>query len=360
MKVKDAYEAINAVAPFSTALDWDNSGLQVGDMNAPLTGVLTALDVTMPVLEEAEKAGFNLIVSHHPVLFRAVKHFTAGDLAYEAARRGISIISAHTNFDMAGGGVNAALADALDLNDRVPLHCETRESWKKVSVFVPKSHAERLYSALSEIGCGAQGDYSGCAFLTSGEGRFKPETGAEPYLGEVGRETRVPEIRLEMIFPPRLQRRVIDTIRRVHPYEEPAFDIFTTDGIASECWLGMVGYLPEPMDEESFAELIARRLGVLPRYNPGHRMIQKVGVVGGAGGEYAALALREGHQIDAFVTSEVKHHQFLEAESLGITLYDASHYGTEAVAVPCFTALLSEALDVPVRAATAYDGRIAN
>ncbi len=362
MKIKEVVRCGDQLAPLNSALDWDNSGLLVGDPEEEVTGILTALDATLPVVKEAAAKGCNLIVTHHPVIFHAQKRFTAGNIAFEAARRGISILSLHTCYDMADQGVNRALAETLGLENIRPLLREKMKNWKKLTTYVPKAQAEQLYQALSEAGCGDGGDYSGVCFFTQGQGRFCPMEGSHPVLGTVGRMEKVEEVRMETAFPPELESQVVEALKQNHPYEKPVWDIWTLENFGEEYWLGCVGELPEPMTEKAFAQLIQERLHITPRYNPGQRLIRQVGLCGGSGGELMAEAMKaHGWQYQAFVTAEVKHHQFMEAEQLGVTLYDASHYATEVVAIPWLTRQLAAQVGekVPVAMATAYQGEIA-
>ena len=361
MKIKDAVHYGDQLAPLASALDWDNSGLLVGDPEEELTGILTALDATLPVVMEAEAKGRNLIVTHHPVIFHPQKRFTAGSVPFEAARRGISILSLHTCYDMAPQGVNQILAETLGLENIRPLLLEKRINWKKLVTYVPRDQAEQLYEALSRAGCGDGGDYSGVCFFTQGQGRFRPMEGSHPVIGAVGRTEQVEEVRLETAFPPHLEARVVEVLRQNHPYEKPVWDIWTLENFGEEHWIGCVGELPEPLSPEAFARLIRERLRIAPRYNPGGELIYQVGLCGGSGGELMGEAMKaHGWKYQAFVTAEVKHHQFMEAQQLGVTLYDASHYATEVVSIPWLTRQLAQGLgpELPISMAEAYQGQI--
>ena len=358
MRVGEVLQAVNRLAPFDTALDWDNSGLLVGDRGAEVEKVLVALDVTAQVVAEAKAAGAGLIVSHHPVIFGGGrKRLLAGDPAFEAAAAGIAVISAHTNYDMAPEGVNHALAQALELQNVRPLVKERTEPWKKLVVFVPATHAEAVYRAMSEAGAGKMGNYGGVASILDAEGRFLPLPGSQPFIGRVGEPCRVVEKGIEMVVPPHLLEDVLLAVKQAHPYEEPAWDVYDDWGVTQDCWLGCVGSLTEAVDEAAFARRIREALGIAPRFNPGKRSIRRVAVCGGAGAD--ALSAAPG--IDALVTGDVKHHQFLEAAARGITLYDAGHYATENIAMPQLRDQLRRLLPgVTVDLARAYAGQVAS
>ncbi|MEG1942456.1 MAG: Nif3-like dinuclear metal center hexameric protein, partial [Angelakisella sp.] len=223
MRVSEVYNVIDRFAPFSAAESWDNVGLLVGDMAAEVTGIMTALDITVQVIEEAESRGCNLLISHHPIIFDPLKSLMAGTPAYEAARRGMSVISAHTSFDVAAGGVNAVLAERLGLSEVLPL---------------------------------------------GGEGA--------PMMGCMGK-------------------------------------------------------LPRALSPKELGAAIAKAVGFAPAYNPMGGEIITVGLCGGSGADLF-LDTKPPHAYQAFVTADVKHHQFLEAARRGITLYDGGHYATEAIA----------------------------
>ena len=356
MKIKEILGAIDSLAPFETALDWDNSGLLVGDPQGEADRILVALDVTPQVVAEARAAGAQLIVSHHPVIFGGGrKQLLAGDPAYEAAAAGIGVISAHTNYDMAPRGVNYALAGALGLEDLVPLARERVRPYKKLVVFVPATHAEAVYEAMAGAGAGKIGTYGGVAALMDIDSRFVPLEGAHPFIGKVGEAARVVEKGVEMVVPAEKLDQVVRAMKEAHPYEVPAYDIYDDWSLTQECWLGFTGTLPRPVDQISFAKAIQKALGIAPRFNPGQRQIRKVAVCGGSGGDYLEAAAGA----DALITGDVKHHQFLEAERRGMTLYDAGHYATENIAMPQLRDQLEALLPgVKVELAREYAGQV--
>ena len=356
MKIQEILEAIDSLAPFKTALDWDNSGLLVGDPQKDTEKILVALDVTPEVVAEAREAGAGLIVSHHPVIFgQGRRNVMAGDPVYEASAAGISVISAHTNYDMAPQGVNHALARALGLRQPVPLARERVRPYKKVVVFVPATHAEAVYEAMSKAGAGRIENYGAVAALTDVDSRFMPLEGAHPFIGKVGEVAHVVEKGIEMVVPAEGLKRVLQAMKETHPYEVPAYDVYDDWSLTQESCLGLVGELSQPMDEMAFAREIRKALGIAPRFNPGKRTIRRVAVCGGSGGDYLEAA----KGADALVTGDVKHHQFLEAQRQGMTLYDAGHYATENIAMPQLREQLAGLLPgVTVELAQAYAGQV--
>ena len=323
------YGKLNSLAPFAAQESWDNSGMLVGDSAAEVKTALVVLDITPEAVREARELGAELIISHHPVIFRPLKKLESGGVVWELAQAGISAISAHTNLDKARGGVNDCLAAALGLEQVTDYSVEGREKHYKLTVFVPVSHAEAVRRAMIEAGAGTIGGYTGCTFSVEGTGRFLPGEGTSPYLGEPGREEAAAEARLETVVSAGKLDAVLSAMRQAHPYEVPAFDVVESVREGREIAIGRIGELPEALSPEEFARLCAERLGAGVRWNRGGRPVRRVAVLGGAGGDYLYPAAAAG--ADALVTGEAKHHEYLDAARMGLTLLDATHYATEQV-----------------------------
>ncbi len=339
--IRDIYQAIDGFAPFSHQESWDNSGLLVGNPQSWVERAAVTLDITPAVVQEAKEEGAQLIVSHHPVLFRPAKTFLSASVPYQLAAAGLSAICAHTSLDVAKGGVNDCLADRLKLAGQKPFVRENRRNFKKLVVFCPHEYTDRIHFAMKEAGAGTLGDYAGCAFVSPGEGRFLPLGGAKPFLGKPREWERAKEDRLEMICPPSKVEAVLSAMREAHPYEEPAFDILETAALAQSDSVGVLGTLNAAQSPEEFAGYVGRQLGCGGlRYVPGRRPVIRVAVLGGAGGDYLGQAVAAG--ADAYVTADVKHHQLLEAAEAGITLIDGGHFATEDVVVEPLRQRLAE------------------
>ena len=229
--------------PPSTAESWDAVGLVTGDPAQPVRRVLFAVDPVASVVDEATAWGADLVVTHHPLLLRPVHSIAAttfkGALLHRLVRAGTALYTAHTNADAAAGGVNDALAAALGLVGTVPLDPAPADALDKHVVFVPVADAERLVDALAAAGAGAIGEYTRCAWTSTGEGTFTPSDAASPTIGSAGEASRVVEARVEMVAPRRLRSAVVAAMRAAHPYEEPAFDVLE---LAS--WPGSTGHRP--------------------------------------------------------------------------------------------------------------------
>ena len=339
----NVYKAIDMLAPFGGCMAWDNVGLLVGEPDSAVTGILVTLDVTPAAVAQALEMRMNCIVSHHPIIFHPLKRISARDAAGLCLANGISVISAHTNYDFAPRGVNCALAQMLGLRNIRPFGPEDKEkSWYSIIVFVPKSHAEAVCRTMSEAGAGRQGNYSGCAYMNDGEGRFLPEAGAHPYLGKVGALEKTEETRLEMLCAPECLDAVIAAMRAAHPYEEPAYSILQNHALHRQEVYGMVGELPRPMRPEELAAMSETPLNTRIQYVPTGREILTVAVCGGAGSDFMGEALAAG--AEAFLTGEVKHHEWFMAAEQGLCLMAAGHHATEHPAMPQLAKQLRAAL----------------
>ena len=339
----DYRDAINRFAPFALAQSWDNTGLLVGSPEREVTRALVALDATLTVLDEAAHQDAQLVITHHPIIFKALRSVPAHSPVYQAIRCNIAVLCAHTNLDIATSGVSDALAGLLGLCEVQLLETTSASLYRKVVVFVPADSAEALYDAMTRAGAGKQGDYAGAAFLSEGEGRFTPLEGAHPTIGRVGQLEKISEQRLEMLVAPGNLPAVLAAIKAAHPYEEPAFDVFETQSLSERCGIGRVGRLLEPLSPAGFAAMLREKLACPPmRCVPGKAQIERVAVCGGSGGDLLERARELGAQ--ALVTADLKHSQLLAAQELGMTLIDAGHYATEAVVLPILIEKLKDAL----------------
>jgi dinuclear metal center YbgI/SA1388 family protein len=336
--VADVLAALDAWAPPRSKADFDRVGLQVGDAGAKVSRVLVALDLTPGVVDEAAETGAELIVTHHPLLFKPVGRVTSGDavgsLVWRLARAGVSYAAVHTNLDAAWGGVSFALAELLGLRD-VRLLAPLDGVMRKVVVFAPNDAADAVRGSLAEAGAGEIGAYTGCSFSSPGTGRFTPGKAASPAIGEAGGgEETVDEIRIGAVIPEWDVDRVRRAVAAAHPYEEPALDVVPLEGRATRHGYGAVGELAEPEPLAAFLARVTRQLDAeaLRYVGDDDAEVRRVAVCGGAGLQFLPAARAAG--ADAYVTSDVTYHRFFEAlDTEGqprIALVDAGHYETEA------------------------------
>ncbi len=351
-RAKEIAEAVEILAPSTLAEGWDNPGLQVGDLESEVNRVLIALTPVAEVFEEAEEMEANFLLFHHPLIFGGLDSVDTasypGDLVAQSVKGNLTVYAAHTNYDVAPGGVSVALAEALDLAG--PLEVAVpRGSMRKLVVFVPEENADAIADALTEAGAGVIGGYTHCTFRSLGTGTFFGSEGANPYAGEKGRLERVPELRLETVVPAHLTPRAEAAVRITHPYEEPALDVYPVDGYPEGCGYGRVGRLPDRPTPEELRESISDSLGFPARLvtNPeSTKRIERVAVLGGSGGSFVREAVSSG--ADAYVTGDLDYHDALLAESLGLIAVDAGHAATELPSLEPLARKLTELVDVPV------------
>lgn len=316
--------------PKKFAIDGDPIGLQTGRLNRRVSKVMVALDVLDQVVDEAIEEGAELIIAHHPLMYRPLKKLDLdqpeGQLLEKLIKHDITVYAAHTNLDVAKGGVNDLLAEALGLEGTEVLVPTYEEELRKLIVFVPEEHAESMRDALGNAGAGSIGDYSHCSFSAAGTGRFLPGEGADPFIGKKGKPEEVKEIRLETIYPAHLEKNILTEMLRAHPYEEPAYDLYPLKVKGETLGLGRIGVLPRDMSLGEFAEHVKEVLSVKGlRFvgNPDTR-IRKVAVLGGDGNKYFRHAKRKG--ADVYVTGDFYYHTAHDAISAGLNIVDPGHH----------------------------------
>lgn len=339
--VKDIFDFLCEMAPLRLAESYDNPGLLAGDAAKPVTRAAIALDITPEVCSEAADSGCELIVSHHPVIFRpvsSVRKDGAEAALWSLVNLGLSAICMHTNLDAAPGGVNDTLAEVLGLEKTGPLLYGRRENYKKITVFVPDEYAEEVRAAMADAGAGRFGNYDECAFAVKGEGCFRPLEGARPFIGKKGTLERAGETKIEAVCSPEAAPAVVEAIRRAHPYEEPAYDIFDDEALFTQYGIGMTAKLVKPTGPDDFARFVARTLGTDgASVSKAGDKCEKIAVCSGAWDDELTIAARE-KGCDTILTGELKHSAKLLALALGLNVVAAGHYATENVVCP---ALLS-------------------
>ena len=338
MKVKDVTRLIEELAPLKFQESFDNSGLCVGNPESVVTGALICMDVTEEIVLEAVELKVNLIISHHPVIFSGLKSITGKSaverIVLKCIKNDIALYSAHTNLDSVLGGVNDKLANVLGLVNTSIL-TPIKGQLVKVATFVPNNYADKVRNALFDGGAGAIGNYSCCSFNVSGEGTFRATSKANPFVGKVGELHIESEVRIETICSRIDLSKVIQNLIAAHPYEEPAYDIIPLDNELKSVGLGIIGELENPMDTSDFLRMVKSRLGcdVLRYSKPLAKPIRRVAVLGGSGASFISHAIAQ--NADAFVTADIKYHNFIDAEDR-ILLLDAGHFETERFTVDIF------------------------
>lgn len=333
-------------APKKLAMDWDNTGLAIGDLSGEVSRVLLTLTVTPKSVEFAAKNSYEMIISHHPLFFsplKSLKRDTAlGKIIYKAIKNDIVIYSAHTNLDVASGGINDILAERFNLEQVQVLKQTYRESLFKLVVFVPIAYADAVRNAMCDAGAGHIGNYSHCTFNTDGIGTFVPLAGTSPFIGEQNKLERTDEIRIETIVPEGILKRVINAMIKAHPYEEVAYDIYPLENPGKEFGLGRIGYVKEPITLKEFCKTVKHKLNIpyLRVIGDLNKKISKVALCGGAGADLIQAAAFFG--ADVLVTGDIKYHEALDAEDLGLAVIDAGHFATENIVLPALKEYLEK------------------
>lgn len=331
-KVPNGYEIIQLFerfAPKHLAMEGDPIGLQIGTLNKPIHTVMIALDVLEAVVDEAIEKNVDLIIAHHPPLYRPLKQIVTdqaqGKIVEKCIKHDITVYAAHTNLDIAQGGINDWLAEALGLQAVDVLVPTYEEALKKLVVYVPETHAAAVREAIGNAGAGHIGNYSHCTFNSRGIGTFLPEEGANPFIGKTGALEQVEEVRIETIFPASLQKKVVTAMLKAHPYEEVAYDIYPLENKGRVWGLGRVGRLQQEMTLSAFAEHVKKALDVPAVRVVGnlHDKVKKVAVVGGDGNKYIWQAKMSG--ADVYVTGDVYYHVAHDAMALGLNIVDPGH-----------------------------------
>ncbi|MED2972528.1 Nif3-like dinuclear metal center hexameric protein [Fictibacillus sp. B-59209] len=320
---------LHALAPKHLAEEGDPIGLQVGNLNKPVKKVMIALDVLEEVVDEAIEKGAELIIAHHPMIYRPLKKIDLsmpqGRMIEKLIKNDIAVYAAHTNLDVAKGGVNDWLAEALHLEQTEVLKGTKEISLVKLAVYVPEEQADTVREAMAAAGAGHIGQYSHCTFNTSGEGTFKPLEGTNPFIGTKGKIERVNEIKIETVISEDLVKQVISSMKKAHPYEEVAYDLYELKNEGETLGIGKIGRLAEEMPFEDFIQHVKQTLDVSAlRAVKGHsRPVRKVAVVGGDGNKFISAAIMKG--ADVLVTGDMYYHNAHDAQAAGLSIIDPGH-----------------------------------
>ncbi|RYY39618.1 MAG: Nif3-like dinuclear metal center hexameric protein [Chitinophagaceae bacterium] len=343
MKITDILQVLERFAAPELQEDYDNAGLIAGDQRWECTGVLCTLDATPEVIEEAVARGCNLVVAHHPIVFKGLKRINGKTYIERALitaiKNDIAIYACHTNLDNVVEGVSRRMADKLGIRDGSVLAPKSRQL-RRLITFAPVDKADAVRDALFAAGAGNIGNYSECSFNTEGEGSFKAGDGADPYVGKVGELHLERETKIETVFPFYLEDQVVRALVQAHPYEEVAYDIFAMENTHFGIGAGFVGNLPEALEPVAFLEKLRDSFGLQALRHtvfPG-RPIRRVALCGGSGAFLIRTALAAG--ADAYVTADVKYHEFFDAEGR-MLLADIGHWESEQFTVDLLQELIA-------------------
>jgi dinuclear metal center YbgI/SA1388 family protein len=324
-------EYLEEIAPVCYQENYDNSGLLVGNPNVELKKGLVCLDVTQSVVNEAINTGCNLIISHHPLIFSPLKKITGNSLCenllIQAIKNDIVIYALHTNLDNILNGVNQGFAENLSLTNTRILK-PTENNLYKLIIYTPDKYVGKLREGLFEAGAGTIGNYSSCSYNSGGYGTFKANTQANPFVGDIDKPHIEKEVRTEVIFPIHLKNQIINTLRKNHPYEEPAFDIIPLTNTNKTIGAGMIGELATSMKEADFLQFMKKQmqLSCIKHSKLRGKEIKTVALCGGSGSFLISEAIKQ--KADIFITSELKHNHYIDY-SEAILLADIGHFESE-------------------------------
>lgn len=344
MKIAEIISHLETIAHPSLQEDYDNAGLITGDATWQCTGAIISLDATEDVVKEAIEKKCNLVIAHHPIVFKGLKKINGKNYVEKtvirAIKNDIALYAIHTNLDNVQQGVSGMMAKKLGL-----INCEVLAPklglLKKLFVFVPQQYALPVRNAIFEAGAGHIGNYSECSFNTTGAGTFLAGEGAKPFVGEIGKQQQEDEIKIETIFPAWLENKITSAMKAAHPYEEVAYDILPLENSHSHIGAGIAGALPAATDETDFLQQLKEvfKVPVIRHTALTGKQVKKVAVCGGAGSFLISNAI--GVKADFYITADVKYHEFFDAEG-HLVMADIGHYESEQFTIDLLAGILRE------------------
>lgn len=344
MKIKEIVAFLESIAPLSYQESYDNAGLIIGNTDMDCTGILTSLDVTEGVVEEAIRKNCNLIVAHHPVIFKGLKKLNGKNYVERtviaAIKSDMAIYAIHTNLDNVLEGVNHKIAEKLQLQNCKAL-LPREGTLEKLVTFVPEKNAEEVRNALFKAGAGSVGNYDACSFNVNGSGTFRAGEGSDPYVGEIGKLHTENETRIEVVFPSFLEQKVITALKENHPYEEVAYYAQALKNIQDRVGSGLIGELPSEVSPTELLTILksAFHLSVIKHTALLSKPVTKIALCGGAGIFLLPTAIAAG--ADVYITGDVKYHEFFDADNR-IFLVDIGHYESEQFTTELLTEFLQQ------------------
>lgn len=344
MYISEVINYLESLAPRSSQESYDNSGLLIGDSNAELSKALICLDSTEGVVDEAIASGCNLIIAHHPIIFKGLKSLTGKTyierVVIKCIQNNIALFTIHTNLDNYRFGVNFEIGKRLGLK-KLEILAPKENGLKKLVTYVPKEYSEKVLNSLFVAGAGTIGEYSECSFTSHGEGTFKPLEESDPFIGIQGERTSVLELKLEVLVTNHVLEKVVNALIDNHPYEEVAYDVFDLANSNQYEGAGMIGELAEPMETMDFLVELKKNFncGTIRHTTILKEKISKVAFCGGSG----SFLLNHAKQsnADIFITGDFKYHEFFDSENQ-IVIADIGHYESEQFTINLLSDVLTE------------------
>lgn len=344
MKLKEITDYLESFAPLALQESYDNAGLLVGSPDLEVSGAIICLDSTEAVIDEALANHCNLIIAHHPIVFSGIKKLNGKNyierVIIKAIQNNIAIYAAHTNLDNIQNGVNAKIAEKLGL-----INCKIlapqKGSLRKLVTYCPADKAEEVRNALFAAGGGHIGNYDQCSFNSSGIGTFRANHGTNPYVGEVGKQHRENETKIELVYHQLYEKQLIVSLLAAHPYEEVAYDIIPLGNKHASVGAGLIGELPEESKDIDFLKQLKQvmKAGAVRYTALENKKVRKIAVCGGSGSFLLQDAIAQ--RADVFVTADFKYHQFFDADGR-IVIADIGHYESEQYTSELFYEVLKK------------------
>lgn len=344
MKIAAIISCLESIAPSSYQEEYDNSGLLTGNPDWECRGILCTLDATEEVIEEAITTNCNLIIAHHPIIFKGLKKINGKNYVersvIKAIKNDIALLAIHTNLDNVSYGVNGKIADQLGLVNRNILSPKV-STLKKLFTFVPVDHAETVRKAIFDAGAGNIGNYSECSFNVEGIGTFNANENTNPFVGEQGKRHAEKELKVEAVFPAYLERTVVRAMQAVHPYEEVAYDVVDLSNAHPQAGSGLVGELPDPVEEVVLLHQLKVyfKLQMIRHTSFLNRPVKRIAVCGGSGSFLIPKALA--HEADVYITADLKYHEFFDADGK-MLICDVGHYESEQFTTDLLAGILRQ------------------
>jgi dinuclear metal center YbgI/SA1388 family protein len=335
MKIKDITTFLEKLAPLEYSLDWDNCGLQVGNLKNSLDKIGIALTPTVEIIEKAIENNCNLLITHHPLIFKPIKSIDIntpiGKMINLALKKDLCIYTLHTNFDSASTGLNYNIAKGLGLDNIEVLSITGSLDNYKLVTFIPEEYTLRVVNALSEAGAGNIGKFSHRSYITAGIATYSDSNNHLINLDELDKES---EDRLEITVPKNKLNNVINVLKENHPYEDVLFDIYKIEDKSQSYGIGTIGTFYTPFRLIEVINMLKRNLNIpnLSFVGNPDKLIERVAICTGSGASLMKDAKR--NNADLFITGDIKYHDAIDAKEIDLALIDATHYFTEIIAVP--------------------------
>ena len=317
MKIKEIIGYLESIAPPALQESYDNSGLLVGNKGKKAKGAIICLDSTEEVIDEAIEKGCNLVIAHHPIIFKGLKRLTGNNYiertVLKAIKNDIAIYAIHTNLDnVLENGVNSKIATLLNLEKTSVL--APKQNLKKLEITVPVDNSDGVRKALYEAGAGWSGREEEVSYASLGV-RYNNGDG-------------VPGLKIEFHFPANATGSILGCLTELQSEIDLSYNIHAIENQQTGVGSGLVGELEEAMEEMDFLKMLKKNMdaGVVKYTALQDKKIKRVALCGGSGGFLLPAAKAAG--ADIFITADYKYHEYFDADG-DLIIADIGHYESE-------------------------------